>query len=469
MEQMAGSDLEYANQTTAHPLSLAAVLFLGICVLVLPRQRSTISFLLIACFVSTAQRLVILGADFTLLRIIVLFGILRVIIRNEMSHFQWNRLDITVLLWLFSETIIYTIQMGSFAALVNRLGFAFESLGFYFFFRSQIREWKDVDFIIASCIWISIPVAFFFLVEWSTGRNLFALFGGVPLITDIREGRLRCQGAFSHPILAGCFWVSLIPLIVCQWWKSRQKRPLVMVGIVCCLLIVLACSSSTPMAGVVFALFGGSLFFVRNHLRLIRWGVLILLIVLHFVRDMPAWHLVSRVNIIGGSTGWHRYHLMDAAIRNFWEWALWGTSSTAHWGYGLNDVTNQYILEGVRGGVLSLSFFIAVLAIAFGKVGRLWRAVQSDRYALYLSWALGVSLFVHCMNFIAVSYFGQIYLIFFLLLAMIGSLPADPVRVPIRRHAEFANVKQQTRLGLKKNRHGGKDLYRTVRSVEHFQ
>lgn len=452
MEQMAGSDLQYANQTTLHPLGLAAVLLLGICVLIFPRHRSVIPFLLVACFISTAQRLVIFGADFTLLRIIVLFGILRVLIRNEYKHFTWNILDTFVTLWLLCETIVYTIQMGSASALVNRLGFSFENLGFYFFFRMQIREWKDVDLLISSFIWISVPVAFFFLIESSTGHNAFAFFGGVPKITDIREGRLRCQGAFDHPIMAGCFWASLIPLIASRWWKFRKARWGAVVGIICCLVIILACSSSTPMAAVVFAVFGGAMFFVRYRLHYIRWLVVLALVVLHFIREMPVWHLVSKVNIVGGSTGWHRYHLMDAAIQHFGEWYLFGTPSTAHWGYGLNDVTNQYILEGVRGGLLSLILFIAVLVLAFQKVGRLWRAMSGNRYLLILSWALGVSLFIHCMNFIAVSYFGQIYLIFFLLLAIIGSLRPVPLRQKIRPGNSSRNQSAQAKSGSR-NRH----------------
>ena len=40
-----------------------------------------------------------------------------------------------------------------------------------------------------------------------------AAMGGVPEITVVREGRLRCQGAFAHPILAGCFWAEQLPLI----------------------------------------------------------------------------------------------------------------------------------------------------------------------------------------------------------------------------------------------------------------
>ena len=41
-----------------------------------------------------------------------------------------------------------------------------------------------------------------------------------------------------------------------------------------------------------------------------------------------------------------------------------------------------------------------------------------------MAWALGVSLFIHCVIFIGVSYFGQSMMLWYLMLAMIGSLSA---------------------------------------------
>ena len=148
-----------------------------------------------------------------------------------------------------------------------------------------------------------------------------------------------------------------------------------------------------------------------------------MLLALQAVMTMPVWHLIHRLsNLGGGGTGYHRYLLIDAFIRRFGEWWFVGTRSTAHWGWGLQDVTNQYVLEGVRGGLLTLILFIVVIVLAFRDVGRLWRVSSRDRYHLALSWGIGVSLFVHCMNFIGVSYFGQMYVTWYLTLAMIGSM-----------------------------------------------
>ena len=164
------------------------------------------------------------------------------------------------------------------------------------------------------------------------------------------------------------------------------------------------------------------MFLMRYQMREVRWGIALTLTFLHMIKERPVWSLIARASAVGGGTGWHRYKLIDAFVQRFHEWWLVGTTSTAHWGWGLQDVTNQYVLEGVRGGLVALILFLAIIVLAFQGVGRVWRLCRHDPYRLALSWALGVSLFVHSMNFLGVSYFGQIHIAWYLVLGMIGSM-----------------------------------------------
>lgn len=415
---------EYFKHTTVNPLGLLALVVLGLCVLSMPRRWSVLPLLVMACFVSSAQRIVILGLDFDFLRLMVLFGVMRLILRKEHLAFVWKPLDTIMVLWVSSNMLIYIFQQGTFAAAINRLGFGFDAFGMYFLFRCLIRNWEDIDRLVIGGIILSIPVAAFFLLENRTGHNLFSIFGGVPAITVVREGRLRCQGAFSHAILAGCFWASLMPLFAAYWWKGAKQKVWAVVGLTTSSIIVICCASSTPVMGVIAGVIGGGMFLLRRQMRLVRWAIVLTLVGLHMVMQAPVWHLVSRVSAVGGSTGWHRYNLINQTIINFSDWWLTGCSgqTVASWGIWAGDVTNQYILEGVRGGFLTQCLFVIVIAIAFREVGKLWRCQIRHPYLLALSWAMGVSLFVHCMNFIGVSYFGQIIIIWYLLLAIIGSL-----------------------------------------------
>ena len=149
-----------------------------------------------------------------------------------------------------------------------------------------------------------------------------------------------------------------------------------------------------------------------------------ILITLHMVMNAPVWHLISRVSAVGGSSSWHRYNLINETIKNFKDWWLYGCSgqTVASWGIWAGDVSNQYIMEGISGGFLTLLCFVGIIVVAFREVGILWRLQVRYPDRMKLSWALGVSLFVHCMNFIGVSYFGQIWILWYMILAMISSL-----------------------------------------------
>lgn len=439
---------EYANQTTVHPVGLAAIVVLGLCVLFLPRRWSVLPFLIMACFVSSAQRIVIAGADYDFLRIMVLFGVIRLIIRKEYIFYIKTPIDISLMLWVTSSMFFYILRLATISAVVNRFGFAFDAFGMYFLFRCLVQDWQDVEKIIWGVLLISFPLALLFMLENYTGHNLFSVFGGVPEITVVREGRLRCQGAFSHAILAGCFWASLMPLIASLWWKSVKCRAWAITGFITSSIIILCCASSTPVLGVVAAIVGGLFFCFRKQMCIIRWAVLFILITLHMVMNQPVWHLVCRVSAVGGSTGWHRFNLINQAIIQFNEWWFCGCSgqTVASWGIWAGDITNQFILEGVNGGILTMFLFVIVIVIAFRQVGRLWRLQVREHYYIVLSWALGVSLFVHCMNFIGVSYFGQIWILWYLLLAMIASLsvhvksPTIPLAGPVSKNKRMVLI-----------------------------
>lgn len=421
----------YENQTSVSPLGVLVVVIACLFVLALPRRWTVLPFLAMACFVSLAQRVVVFSLDFDFIRITVLFGIIRLMLRREYIGFVWKPIDKVVLLNTTSLMFFYIVHYGTVGAIINRLGIGFNALGTYFLFRCWIRDWADVDRIIVSFIWISIPEAIFFLLENQTGRNVFSYFGGVPEITVIRQGRLRCQGPFTHPILAGCFWASVIPLVATGWWKSTKDKVLATIGVTAAVVIVICCASSTPVLGALCAIIGAGFFVLRKKMRWVRWTLLLTLIGLHVSMKAPVWHLVSRVSAVGGSTGWHRYNLINQTIINFRQWWLTGCSTytIASWGIWEGDVTNHYIYMAVQGGVVTLILFIAVLTIAYGNVGKLVRIQRRNKYRQILAWSLGVTLFVHCVNFIGITYFGQTYIILYLLFAIIGSLtPAKPIK-----------------------------------------
>jgi hypothetical protein len=420
---------DYFGQTTVHPLGLVVMLALGAATVFLPRRWALLPMLALMCFVPMSQRVIVGGMDFTFLRLIILFGWARVLLMREYRHFAWRWMDTAMVAWALATLALGPrTSGGDTAAFIKYLGHTYNALGGYFLCRCLVRGWDEVALIARTFIVLSVPVAAAFLLEFRTGRNLFSVFGGVPEITNVRDGRLRCQGAFSHPILAGCFWASVLPLMAAQAWRGWRFGALV--GFVAGVAIVGLCASSTPVFTLVAGTVGAvvALFHERTRKWLVRFAV-VGLVFLHFAREAPVWHLLTRVTVVGGSSGHHRYRLIDAAIEHANEWWMAGsTAGTDHWGRGLFDVTNYYLAQCLRGGLPLLVLFALLLWAGFSSAAKARRRVRADFGKVILAAALGISLFQHAASFIGVTYFGQIVLLWYLLLAMIGSVEARSVR-----------------------------------------
>lgn len=145
--------------------------------------------------------------------------------------------------------------------------------------------------------------------------------------------------------------------------------------------------------------------------------------------------MISRVGVVGGSTGWHRFILIDRAIKYFNEWMFLGCRSTEHWGWGLTDLTNQYILEGVRGGLITLVLFLIMIFMALRIIQRLSLSKHKQQF---LTWCLFVTIIGHCVSFFGVSYFGQIIMWWYMILAMVGVLNES------KAHKKFVVKRQVT-------------------------
>jgi hypothetical protein len=151
-------------------------------------------------------------------------------------------------------------------------------------------------------------------------------------------------------------------------------------------------------------------------------------IALHLIMQAPVWYLMARIDLAGGSTGWHRAQLITAALEHLHEWWLVGTDYTRDWiAYGVPwsayhiDITNHYISLGVSGGLLLVFFFFAILFKAFQLLGRtlatLRQAGDRDEFTV---WCLGSALAAHSFTFLSISYFDQSNIAFAFL---IGSVP----------------------------------------------
>lgn len=413
---------EYHGTTTLHPIALIAIIVLGVLILLLDYRRLICPILLMAGFISSAQRIVIADLDFTLFRIFIIIGWIRILSESHALPFpRFTALDRIVIFWALARLLAYYLTNPHNMMFI--FGRLFDAVMGYFLFRYALRSKNDIRRVIRILAVMVIPISIFFLVEKTTGLNIFSIFGGVPLITVVRENSIRCTGAFPHSIIAGCFWASSAILILSDMpAKTEPRSPVLYIISLCCaFFIIWATASSTP----IITLFGGLVcFFAYRYRRfipeLLRYAVLGL-IALELYMEKHVWHLIGRIDIAGGSTGYHRYRIIEAFVNHFEDWFFSGIVNTAYWGAGLADVTNQYVYEGISGGLLSLIAFILILKEAFKSLVLAHRNLRENRDRRIV-WGIGISVLTHMISFISVSYFGQIYILWYLTLAMAGSL-----------------------------------------------
>jgi hypothetical protein len=412
----------------ANASGIALTIVAGTALLALPRRYAIIPVIATCCYMTMGQSIVIADCHFTMIRLLMLFGWARVLLRGELRTLELSRLDKAIVWWTAISFIAYVCLWRSGEAFIYKAGATYNIIGYYFLFRMMLQNLDDVIQVCRTIALLTVPLAICILLEKSTGRNVFAVFGGVNEITLIRDGVLRCQGPFSHPILAGTFGATVLPLAACLWLYGGMSRLMAAGGVISSSIITVASGSSGPVLAFMAAVLALSLWRARTHMYILRRGVAGSLIFLQIFMKAPIWFLLARVDVFSGSTGFHRAMLIDGAFRNLSDWWLLGTKSTLSWAdeeQGLFDVTNQYLLVGAEGGIVSMGLFIWIIVCAFRLVGLTWRSMNNIEEPLanqFAVWALGAALFAHVVSYISVSYFDQNFVNWYLLLAMIATV-----------------------------------------------
>lgn len=413
--------------------SLVFILCMGFLLLVLPRRYAIVPLLISGCYMTLGQALIIGGLHFYLIRIVIFFGMIRIVVKKEIFSIKLTSIDKVLIAWLTVSSLLYPL-FGEFnVALGERLGRVYNTFGIYFLVRALIRDLDEIVLTVKMLGIIIIPLAVLFAVEHTTGRNPFSILGGVPLFPEIRNGRLRCQGPFLHSILAGTFGATSLPLFVGLWAQTAIKRSLATGAIVASTVIVFSSAASGPYLAYITVLFGSICWHFRSHMRTIRRGIVVLLLSLHLFMKAPVWFLISRLSDLTGGGGWYRSALIDAAISHFDEWWLIGTGYTAHWmptglaiDPNMTDMVNQFIAEGVTGGLLAMILYIWLIVKCFKTIGL---AVRNEiRYSTserFMIWCMGCTVLGHVASFFSVSYFDQITIFLYMIIAMIAALTND--------------------------------------------
>jgi hypothetical protein len=429
-DQLQDQMLRFGGGSDSSTITAGTAIFVAAAILLLfllPKKYTVAPFLFASLFIPYGQLIVIGGLHFNVYRTMLPFAWLRVLMgrSDDSEHtFKLNGIDKAVILWAITDAVCATLLWGNWAAVVNRFGFLYNSLGIYFLLRCLIRGRVDVERVIRILAVACVLFAGFMVLEQVTGRNVFSVFGGVPEITVIREGKLRSQAVFAHAIVAGTVGANLLPLFIGLWWQGAKSKMLATAGIVSALVMTITASSATPIGACIVAIGALCMWRVRHRMKTFRWGLAVCLVGLNMVMKAPVWALIERISIVGGNSGYHRYELVNQAILHFGEWFLLGTKNPSSWGFEMGDVSNAYVAAAVEGGFFTLLFFLAIFWQSFRQIGLARQAAeeQKDKKLELQIWSFGAALMATVVAYFGITYFDQSALIWWALLAMICAI-----------------------------------------------
>jgi hypothetical protein len=412
-------------------MNTIALLFLIIsaaAILMVSRRWAPVPLLVGTCYMTLGQSYEIAGLNFHFIRLLLLAGLVRIFVRRERLQGRMLGMDWAFVAWAVWAIVASAFHNNPAVILERHLGMVYNGLGIYFLMRCFCKTEDEVRRVVRVTAWLFIPVVLVMLYEHISRYNLFSMFGGVPAESLIRDGRVRAQGPFAHAILAGTVGAVCIPLMIGIWrYHSLSAR----VGLAACSGMVVASGSSGPLMSVIFGLFALVVWRWRHLTREMRVAAVLGYLLLELVMKAPAYYLIARLRLMGGNA-YHRAAIIEAALTHFKEWWFAGTDYTRHWmPYGVSwspehaDITNHYLGQGVKGGLLLMLLFICLFWIGFRYVGqilRLWSDEPARRQ--FFVWSLGASLFAHAASCVSVAYFDQSILFLYLTLALIASMRA---------------------------------------------
>lgn len=413
-------------------MNVIALLFLIVSVtsvIVLPRKWAPIPLLASCCYMTIGQGIDVGPLSLPIYRLVLAAGLVRVIIRREGIAGGLNTIDKLIVawaLWMIIASFFHAWKPGS--GPVYATGFVYNILLVYFLTRVWCKDLAELMVVFRSVAWLLVPVAGAMIAEHVVEKNYFGiLFGGVSEGVYWREGKIRAQGPFAHPINAGTVGAVCFPLMLGIW---REYRVSAAVGIAACLAIVLASTSSGPLMSLFMGILGMLLWSRQNWLRTIRWALVGGYLCAELLMTRPAYYLISKFDLTGSSTGWHRSRLIEAALEYLPEWWAFGTDYTFHWiGIAVDeeglksDITNYFLWIGTIGGLPAMLLVIAMIWCAFVWVGR---SVKDSPDALrnyrFMIWCLGAGLLAHVATSMSVAYSDQSLMFFWLNVGAISSV-----------------------------------------------
>lgn len=411
-----------------------AIIFSGLALAVRPAYALAVYIIALVSY-PDYLRVSIGTIDLSIGRIVIAVLLLRCLCDNRLrSRFVWSRLDTWVTLSIGVYVGMFLITLPLSMAVENRGGFIMDTWFVYLSARLIVKDKEKLMSVVKVVSIVLAALAILGVVESITGwqpyitlrhyRAWRALTVEQAAHVRARWGLFRAAGPFSHYIMFGSCFVMFLPLV----WALRHQRgywaklsyPLS--GIV--IIGALSSMSSGPWVAMTAMIFCLAMEKYKQYVKPMLITLFLSCMFIGFASNRPFYHvLYSYLNPVGG-VWFQRAKLVDYAIEDFDKWWMAGYGGRdpgwgARWGTH-TDANNEFILAGIKYGILGVIALCTVLAAAFYGLSKAYK-VTTNAELKSLYWSLGSVLFCVIIMWQGVSFFGQPVSLFYLMLGVIGS------------------------------------------------
>jgi len=387
--------------------------------------------------------------DISVGRIVVGVLFLRCLCDNRIrSKFAWSRLDTWVTLSMVVYIGVFCVTRSLSYAIENRSGFLMDTWFAYMVGRFIVTDRATIVSVIKCLSVVLIPLTILGMIEAKTGWQPFVpLIGFCPWheaptgVEVPRFGLMRAMGPSGDAILFGCGFAMLLPLIYYLHHEKGQWGRLAYFLSGSTVLGALTSMSNCPWVMVIIVICCLVMEKYRQWVKPLFLSFVFFCVFVGIGSNRPFYHvLASYGNPLGGAS-WHRARVIDLAIEHFDEWWFLGYKGRdpgwgSELGMGHTDVTNEFILTGVKYGVLGVIVLCVVLTIAFRGTIRAYKN-SKDQKLSSLYWVLGSILFSVMVIWSAVSFFGSLTPLFYCTLGVVGSSFNFTAKIPERTNDHF--------------------------------
>ncbi len=348
-------------------------------------------------------------------------------------HLRFN--DILLALTAMWMVLSFMIVMGFAKGSASGFSVALDVLMPYLIARLAIRTHNDFRILLLALAPVALGLAVLMVVEAVTHTRYIrdaarAVFGslsaveygmkmGEAKLSDTRFGLLRATGPFSHPILAGVFFATLLPLYFFSQVRGWPKVAGILAGIGSVFSLSSAALLGLLMFGVL-AIYDR----VRRLVVFLNWPIFIvsagiLLLALHLVSQNGLISVLIRYTL-NPTTGYYRLLIWDYGSRSVANYPWFGIGYDQFEGlpWMLPSVDAVWLALAIRHGLavpllLGLSVLVAIVGLAM--------SASRDRSANGVTnIGIAISLTMFFVLGFTVSFFGGL-LIWFTLMLGVGT------------------------------------------------